>query len=29
MKFINWVEHHRRSLLFVAFALTLDGDFRR
>ena len=25
MKFVDWVEHHRRSLLFVAFALTLAG----
>ncbi|MGH8295271.1 MAG: efflux RND transporter permease subunit [Steroidobacteraceae bacterium] len=25
MSFAAWVEHHRRSLLFVAFALTLAG----
>ena len=27
MNFIDWVEKHRRSLVFVAFALTLAGVF--
>lgn len=27
MNFVNWVESHRRSLLFVAFALTAAGIF--
>ncbi|MGA8260891.1 MAG: efflux RND transporter permease subunit [Arenicellales bacterium] len=27
MSFVSWVEHHRRSLLFVAFALALAGVF--
>lgn len=27
MNFIDWVEKHRRSLIFVAFALTLAGLF--
>src|SRR6185312_9317544 len=27
MNFIDWVESHRRSLLFVAFALTLAGIY--
>ncbi|HEV2264927.1 MAG TPA: efflux RND transporter permease subunit, partial [Stellaceae bacterium] len=25
MNFIDWVEKHRRSLVFIAFALTLAG----
>ncbi|HEY8872195.1 MAG TPA: efflux RND transporter permease subunit, partial [Stellaceae bacterium] len=25
MSFVGWIEHHRRSLLFVAFALALAG----
>ncbi|HKT19633.1 MAG TPA: efflux RND transporter permease subunit [Stellaceae bacterium] len=27
MNFVDWIEHHRRSLLFVAFALALAGIF--
>ena len=27
MNFISWVEHHRASFLFIAFALTLAGIF--
>jgi multidrug efflux pump subunit AcrB len=27
MTFVGWIEHHRRSLLFVAVALTLAGAF--
>ncbi len=27
MNFIDWIEHHRRSLIFVAVALTLAGIF--
>lgn len=27
MSFAGWIEHHRRSLLFVAFALALAGIF--
>ena len=27
MSFVDWVERHRRSLLFIAFALTLAGIF--
>jgi multidrug efflux pump subunit AcrB len=27
MNFVNWIEAHRRSLLFVAFALALGGVF--
>ena len=27
MTFVTWLEHHRRSLLFVAFALALAGVF--
>ncbi|HQU03985.1 MAG TPA: efflux RND transporter permease subunit, partial [Acidocella sp.] len=27
MKFVEWIEHHRRSLIFVAVALTLAGMF--
>ena len=27
MNFVNWIETHRRSLLFVAFALSLGGLF--
>src|SRR5579872_93561 len=27
MGFVNWIEYHRRSLLFVAFALSLGGLF--
>ena len=27
MNFVDWVEQHRRSLLFIAFALTLAGIF--
>jgi multidrug efflux pump subunit AcrB len=27
MSFIGWIEHHRRSLLFVAFALALAGVY--
>lgn len=27
MNFVDWVERHRRSLLFIAFALTLAGIF--
>ena len=27
MTFVDWIEHHRRSLVFVAFALALAGIF--
>jgi multidrug efflux pump subunit AcrB len=27
MSFVGWIEHHRRSLLFVAFALALAGAY--
>ncbi|HUZ72154.1 MAG TPA: efflux RND transporter permease subunit [Stellaceae bacterium] len=27
MSFVGWLEHHRRSLLFIAFALALAGIF--
>jgi multidrug efflux pump subunit AcrB len=27
MSFVDWIEHHRRSLIFVAFALALGGIF--
>jgi multidrug efflux pump subunit AcrB len=27
MKFVDWIEHHRRSLIFVAFALALAGAY--
>ena len=27
MNFVDWVEKHRRSLLFIAFALTLAGIY--
>jgi multidrug efflux pump subunit AcrB len=27
MNFVSWIEHHRRSLLFVAFALGLAGVY--
>jgi multidrug efflux pump subunit AcrB len=27
MSFVGWIEHHRRSLLFVAFALALAGVY--
>jgi multidrug efflux pump subunit AcrB len=27
MNFVNWIEQHRRSLLFVAFAMALGGVF--
>ena len=27
MNFVDWIEHHRRSLLFVAFALALAGAY--
>jgi multidrug efflux pump subunit AcrB len=27
MSFVAWIEYHRRSLLFVAFALALAGIY--